>query len=115
MSSAVKMHMFHLPILRVGRYNPKPEYLFLKRFFDFIIACAAAMILSPIMAVTSIAIKIYDGGPVLYRQKRLTQNGRVFELYKFRSMRVDAEANGVARLSSREYDSIITPIGHFIR
>lgn len=52
------------------------------------------------MLVTAIAIKS-DGGPALYKQKRLTKDGKEFNVLKFRSMRVDAEKDGVARLSTR--------------
>ena len=58
---------------------------------------------------------VRDGGPALYRQIRLTQDGRRFGLLKFRSMRVDAEKDGVARLSSGEKDDRITPVGKVIR
>ena len=69
---------------------------------------------SPVMLITAIIIKLYDGGPVLYKQVRCTQNRREFKIMKFRSMRVDAEKDGVARLASKN-DSRITPIGKFIR
>ena len=69
---------------------------------------------SPIMLVTAIIIKCYDGGPVLYKQVRCTIYQKEFKIMKFRSMRVDAEKDGVARLASRN-DSRITPIGKFIR
>ena len=59
-------------------------------------------------------IKLYDGGPVLYRQVRCTLNQRQFHILKFRSMRTDAEKDGVARLASKN-DSRITPIGSVIR
>lgn len=115
MSGASRMHMFHLPMLRVGRYSPNPEYLILKRVFDLMVAGIAAVILAPVMLVTAIAIKLYDHGPVFYKQTRLTKDGREFEVLKFRSMRVDAESNGIARLSSGESDPRITPVGHVIR
>lgn len=115
MSGAKKMHLFHLPILRVQRYEPNPEYLFLKRAFDMIASGLALIVLSPVMLVTAIAIKATDGGPVLYRQCRLTKDGRCFDVLKFRSMRVDAEKDGVARLSSGEHDDRITPVGRLIR
>ena len=57
MSGAHHMHMFHLPMLRVGRYNPQPEYLFVKRLLDIVISAIALVILSPIFLVTAIAIK----------------------------------------------------------
>ena len=115
MSGAKKMHMFHLPMLRVGRCNPHPEQAFLKRLFDIVSSAAALLVVSPIMIVTAIAIKAYDGGPVFYKQNRLTRNGKVFKVIKFRSMRVDAEKDGVARLSTGDKDDRITPVGRVIR
>lgn len=115
MQSAHPVHMMHLPILQVRPYGPAPEYLFIKRLFDIVLSLLALIVASPIMIVTAIAIKATDGGPVFYRQRRLTQGGRIFEVLKFRSMRVDAEKDGVARLSSGEKDDRITPVGHVIR
>mgnify|MGYP000000051662 FL=1 len=115
MSGAKKMHMLHLPMLRVGRYNPNPEFLFIKRMADMVLSFAAIIILSPIMIVTAIIIKATDNGPVLYKQCRLTKDGKKFMVLKFRSMRVDAEKDGVARLSSGDKDDRITPIGKVIR
>ena len=115
MSSARQMHMFHLPILRVNRYNPSPEYIFMKRLMDIIASGIALILLCPIMFITAIAIKATDGGPVFYRQIRLTKDGKTFNVLKFRSMRVDAEKDGVARLSTGSADDRITPIGKFIR
>ena len=114
MSGAKQMHLFHLPILRVGRYDPAPEYLLMKRLFDIVVSACALTVLSPLMLGVAIAIR-RDGGPAFYRQKRLTRDGKVFEVLKFRSMRVDAEKDGVARLSTGDADPRITPIGHFIR
>ena len=115
MSGAKRMHMFHLPMLRVGRYRPSPEYLFLKRLFDIVVSGVVMIVLSPIFLVTAIAIKASDGGPVFYKQERLTKDGRRFFIHKFRSMRVDAEKDGVARLSTGEDDDRITPVGHITR
>lgn len=115
MSGAKRMHMFHLPILRLDRYDPSPEYLFLKRFLDIILSILALIIASPVMLVTAIQIKSFDGGPVLYRQYRLTKDGKKFNVLKFRSMRVDAEKDGVARLSTGDNDDRITPVGRKIR
>lgn len=115
MSGAKRMHMFHLPILFVERYNPTPEYLFIKRSFDIAVSAAALVIFSPIMLLTAAAVRLTDGGPVFYRQCRLTQNGRKFNILKFRSMRVDAESDGVARLSAGDQDDRITPVGGVIR
>lgn len=115
MSGAQQVHMFHLPMLRTGRYNPQPEYRILKRLADLLIAGVATVILSPIMIITAIAIKAYDRGPIFYSQIRLTQDGKEFGVLKFRSMKVNAEKDGVARLSSGENDPRITPVGRIIR
>ena len=115
MSGAGKTHMFHFPMLRVGRYHPRPEYLIAKRLMDVITALLALIVLSPVMLVTAVLIRRYDHGPVLYRQTRLTRGGKPFSLLKFRSMRTDAERDGVARLSSGRADPRVTPIGRVIR
>ena len=114
MSGAQPMHMFHLPMLRVGRYMASPEYLFVKRLMDIVVSLAGLVILSPLLLTTAIAVKS-DGGPAFYKQVRLTKDGRQFEILKFRSMRVDAEKDGVARLSTGDKDDRITKVGHIIR
>ena len=114
MSGAQPMHMFHLPMLRVGRYMASPEFLFVKRAMDIVISLAALVILSPVFLITAIAVKS-DGGPAFYKQIRLTKDGKQFEILKFRSMRVDAEKDGVARLSTGDKDDRITKVGHIIR
>ena len=113
MSGAKQMHLFHLPFLRVGRYDPAPEYLMLKRLFDVVVSGCALFVLSPVMLLVAWAVR-RDGGPAFYRQCRLTKDGRRFDVLKFRSMRVDAEKDGKARLASAN-DDRITPVGHFIR
>lgn len=115
MSSAHPMHMFHLPMLRLQRYAAPPEYLFIKRILDIILSALAIVITSPIMLITTIAIKVTDGGPVLYKQVRMTKDGKLFNILKFRSMRVDAEKDGIARLSTGDNDDRITRVGRFIR
>lgn len=114
MSGSQPMHMFHLPVLRVGRYMASPEYLFVKRAMDIVISLIALIILSPLLLITAIAVKS-DGGPAFYKQVRLTKDGKQFEILKFRSMRVDAEKDGVARLSTGDKDDRITKVGHIIR
>lgn len=115
MAAAIPRHMFHLPMLQVNRYMAPPEYLFMKRALDIILSLAGIIITSPIMLITAIAIKLTDGGPVFYKQVRLTKDGQHFNLIKFRSMRVDAEKDGVARLSTGDNDDRITPVGKIIR
>ena len=103
------------PVLYVTRTSLRPEYRMIKRGFDFLVSFIAIVVLSPLMIVTAIAIRLYDGGPAIYSQVRLTKDGKTFKIYKFRSMRVDAEKDGVARLSSGDKDDRITPIGKFVR
>ena len=115
MSGAKPIHMFHLPMLQVRRYDATPEYLFIKRFMDISISLIALILFSPVMLIVAIAIKAYDGGPVIYSHIRLTKDGKEFPIYKFRSMKTDAEKDGVARLSTGEKDNRITPVGAIIR
>ena len=115
MSGSKRVNLFHLPFLRVDRYDPTPEYLLVKRIFDVVVSLTALVVLSPVMLLTAAAIKLTDGGPVFYRQKRLTKNRREFDVLKFRSMRQDAVKVGVARLSTGEHDPRITPVGRVIR
>lgn len=115
MDSARKVHLFHLPMMAVQRYNPSPEYLILKRAYDLALSLVALVLFAPIMAVVAAAIKATDGGDIFYRQARLTKDGKVFQVLKFRSMRMDAEKDGVARLSTGENDPRVTKVGRFIR
>ncbi len=114
MAGAEHMSMFSEPVMKVQRAQVKTEYLAIKRLMDIAAALLGLILTSPVMLATALAIKMDDGGPVFYCQKRLTQNGRVFSIMKFRSMTVNAEKDGVARLASAN-DSRITPIGKFIR
>lgn len=110
-----RTHMFHLLLLKVERYNPAFEYLVLKRVGDIILSLIAIILFSPVIIITAICIKAEDHGPVLYKQCRLTKDGKKFNIYKFRSMRTDAEKDGIARLSTGTNDNRITKIGRFIR
>lgn len=114
MAGAFHVRSFHSPILSVRRCSPMPEYVFVKRIFDVLFSALVLLVLSPLMLVVALLIRCSDGGPAIYRQIRLTRGGKEFEMYKFRSMRVDAESDGVARLAS-ERDDRITPIGRWIR
>ena len=109
-----ELHIFDSPILLTREYSLSMEQRFIKRTIDIVCSLLLLIIASPIMLVTAVAIKLYDGGPVLYKQVRCTKNQREFYIMKFRSMRTDAEKDGVARLAQKN-DSRITPIGKFIR
>ena len=110
-----RTHMFHLLMLKVERFNPSFEYLIVKRLGDIVLSLIAIILFSPILLVTAVCIKIEDHGPVIYKQIRLTKDGKKFKILKFRSMRTDAEKDGVARLSTGDTDERITKVGHIIR
>ena len=80
---------------------------------DFVLSLIAVVILSPVMLLIAIAIKIDDGGKVIYKQKRLTINAEEFYVYKFRSMIADAEKGGI-KLAT-DSDPRITRVGKFLR
>ncbi len=115
MQEAVHVQSFDSPVLYVSRKHLNAEYAVLKRLFDIVISGTALILFSPVMLITGLAIHFYDGGPALYKQVRLTKDGKRFKILKFRSMRVDAEKDGVARLSTGDKDERITPIGRFVR
>ena len=103
---------------------PKPVYEVCKRIFDVVMCVLALIVLSPVLLVVAIAIKCQDGGPVFFKQERLTKGAKVFGMYKFRSMCVNAEdmlddlmeqneMDGPA--FKMENDPRVTKIGRFIR
>lgn len=109
-----QLHLFDTPILLTREYAMTIEQRAVKRLIDIVCAMILMIVTAPFMIVTAAAIKLYDGGPVLYRQVRCTRDMREFRILKFRSMCTDAEKDGVARLAAKN-DSRITPIGKFIR
>lgn len=112
--NADELHLFDTPIYLCRNLGMTVTQKFFKRLGDIVISFVGIVLTSPIMIIAAIAIKCYDRGPVFYKQTRLTIDDKPFEIMKFRSMIVDAEKDGKARLSS-ENDSRITPIGKFIR
>ena len=111
---ADRIHVFDTPLLLSKGYALSFDQRFWKRLLDFIIAVPMLMIASPVMLITALAIKLYDKGPVFYKQVRCTIYEKEFYIYKFRSMIVNAESDGVAKLA-KENDDRITPVGKFIR
>ena len=109
-----ELHVFDTPILLTREYSLSMEQRFIKRSIDVVCSLILLVITSPLMLLTALAIKLYDGGPVLYKQVRCTIGQREFYIMKFRSMRTDAEKDGVARLAQKN-DDRITPIGKVIR
>ncbi len=114
MSGAEELHVFDSPMLLTREYSLTMEERFFKRLIDIVCALILVVLTSPIMLVTAILIKLYDHGPILYKQIRCTKDREKFYIMKFRSMRTDAEKDGVARLAQKN-DSRITPVGRFIR
>ena len=107
---AEQIHLFDTPLLVCRNSGLSAESLIIKRAFDIMLSALGCIVTSPIMLITALCIKLYDGGPVFYTQDRLTRDGKVFKVYKFRSMKTDAEKDGVARLAG-EHDDRITPVG----
>ena len=111
---AIPLHIFDTPLLLVKSSPLEIEQIFIKRLMDIVISLILIVIASPFMLITAILVKAYDGGSIIYKQKRLTVDNKEFYIYKFRSMREDAEKDGVARLASTS-DDRVTPIGKVIR
>ena len=105
--------LFDSPLLLFRNNGLTYRQMFVKRTMDIAISLAGIVLASPVMLLIAICIKLYDGGPVFYKQKRQTKDGREFDILKFRSMIVDSERHG-ARLA-KEHDDRITPVGRVIR
>lgn len=108
------IRLFDTPLLLCRNYGLDFEQRLVKRAFDIIFSLIMLIIASPFMLISALAVKLCDGGPVFYKQKRLTIDNREFDVYKFRSMVVNAEKDGVPQLASDE-DKRITPVGKFLR
>ena len=87
--------------------------LFCKRTFDIFVSTIMLLLLSPLFLIISIAIKLDSKGPVFYRQERVTQYGKKFRIFKFRSMVNNADKKGT--LVTVDNDSRVTKVGKFIR
>lgn len=107
------IHLFDTPLLLSRNQGLSIVDLFIKRVMDIVISLIGIVIASPFMLIIVIAIKLYDRGPILYKQERLTKDGKPFMIYKFRSMSVNSEAQG-ARLAAKD-DARVTPVGKVIR
>jgi exopolysaccharide biosynthesis polyprenyl glycosylphosphotransferase len=110
-----------LPLLSFTTVNPKGVQFALKHAFDRVFAAALLLVLSPVLGLTALAVRLTSPGPILFRQRRVGRDGRLFDLYKFRSMRVDDVA-GFELVLGRdtapggvEGSDRRTPIGRFLR
>ncbi|MBQ9200060.1 MAG: exopolysaccharide biosynthesis polyprenyl glycosylphosphotransferase [Lachnospiraceae bacterium] len=109
------LYLVDTPIYLSRNYGLNIEERFFKRITDIIISLLALLILSPLMLIIAILVKSYDGGKIFYKQLRLTRDGKMFMIYKFRSMKPDeADKGRGARLASKK-DSRITPVGRVLR
>ena len=87
---------------------------FFKRTFDILVSGVLLILFSPVIAICAIAVKLQDGEKVIFSQERIGRDGKPFNIYKFRSMRPDAEAAG-AQLYSGDGDPRLTRVGRFLR
>lgn len=107
------IHLFDTTLLLFRNAGLSAEQQFVKRAFDVIFSLAFLVLASPFMLIIAIAIKACDGGPVFFTQDRLTQDGRVFKVYKFRSMYANRKETEYCL--TRENDKRVTPVGKIIR
>ena len=107
------IHLFDTPLYLSRNKGLSGEEIIFKRLLDLVLCIPVSVILLPMFLVIALLIKLYDGGPVLYKQPRLTLDGKVFNIYKFRSMKMDSEESG-AQLAKKN-DDRVTPIGRVLR
>lgn len=112
-TSARNIELFDSPLLLFRNKGLTAGQMYAKRVMDIVISLVGIIVSSPLMLLIAIAIKLYDRGPVFYRQERLTKDGASFRIIKFRSMIIDSEKHG-ARLASKN-DNRITPVGAVLR
>ena len=104
--------LWGLPIHDTRRARPSSVEWRAKRVFDLVVSTAGLLLTAPIMILTALAVALTSRGPILYRQTRVGQRGTPIEIYKFRSMRVSADAD--TRWAGRS-DDRVTRVGRFIR
>lgn len=109
----VPKHLLDTPLMKYDYVYESKDTYWKKRVLDIVFSTFVLLLTSPILLLIALLIKLEDGGPVFFKQKRCTKDKRVFEILKFRSMIVDAEKHGVKPCV--EHDDRITKVGHFIR
>lgn len=112
--SAEEINIFDTPLFLCRNLGLTFGQQLVKRTMDILISGIVLVITLPFMLLTAIVVKLEDGGPIIYSQKRCTKDGRFFMLYKFRSMKIEAEKIGGAQLAKKK-DNRITKVGRFIR
>ena len=112
--SSTNLNLFDTPILLSKNEGLQIDQMAVKRFIDIVVSLIGIMLTSPLFVMFGAAIHLADRGPIFYTQTRLTIDGKLFKIYKFRTMRVDADKDGVARLAG-EGDNRITDVGKILR
>lgn len=112
-NNCYQSQIFDTPVLICRNRGLSIEQDIIKRLMDIIVSGVGIIVSSPFMLIIAVAIKLCDGGPVLFKQNRVTKNGRIFNVYKFRSMIVDADKDGAVKATDN--DNRITPVGKVIR
>ena len=122
-----RVHMRHvagLPFVQVEEPQSDRAGGWAKRTFDVVVAASLVTLLSPLLLLVALLVRLQDGGPALYRQRRVGANGAEFDMIKFRSMVVDADARLPALAEANEHDGVlfkiredprVTRVGRFIR
>lgn len=113
LNNCYNIQISDIPILMCKGRGLTNEQEIIKRTFDILLSLFGIIIASPIMLIIAISIKICDGGPILFKQNRVTKDGKIFNVLKFRSMIVDADKDGAQR--AVDNDKRITPVGKIIR
>ena len=112
-NNSYQSQIFDAPVLVCRNNGLTIEQQLIKRATDLLVSLIGLIIASPIMIIVALAIKLYDGGPVFFKQNRVTKDGKIFNVLKFRSMIVDADKVKLRKATTD--DDRITPIGKFIR
>ena len=112
--TSTELDIFDSPLLLSRNDGLQIEQLAMKRVIDIVLSAAGLVLTSPFFLIIAILIKCTDGGPIFYRQVRLTKNGKEFSICKFRTMIQNAEKDTGARLAA-ENDARILPVGKFLR
>lgn len=113
LGSSYPIQIIDAPVLMCRNRGLTAEQQTIKRFFDIVFSLMGIIITSPIMLIVALSIKLCDGGPILFKQNRITKNGEIFNVLKFRSMIVNADKYGGR--TATEQDKRITAVGRVIR
>ena len=114
LNTANTLWLANIPAFSLKSPKPDVSMQLVKRVIDIAVSLLAIILTSPLMLLISLAIFLYDREAILYKQTRVTVGSKNFTLLKFRSMTIDAESDGVPRLTAKE-DDRVTPIGRFLR